>query len=91
MQSTYDKIKQETAAGHVDAALRLAEKALAAHSDDAYLLYLYGNAHAKAGRRQEAINAYLKAEAIDPDGPAAEARRLMDSIQAFYHKDLYNP
>jgi len=90
MQSLYNKIKEETSAGRVGQALSLAEEALK-KAPDAYLLYLCGNAHAKAGHRREAMNAYLRAEALDPQCPAAEARRLMASIYGFYCKDLYNP
>lgn len=90
MQSLYDKIKEEIASGDIRQALDLAEEALR-EAPDAYLLYLVGNAHAKAGHRREAMNAYRQAEALDPQGPAAEARQLMDNIMDFYCKDLYNP
>lgn len=90
MQSLYDKIKSTLAAGDAEAALALIEAQPAA-ADDAALLYLKGNACMKAGRRREAMNAYRRAEELDPEGPAAEARRLLDDIMAFYNKDLYNP
>lgn len=90
MQSLLDKIKRETDAGHAEAAIALAESALEA-GDDARIYYLLGNAHAKAGRTREAINAYLRAEALDPESPAVEARRYLNDILAFYCKDLYNP
>lgn len=90
MQSLYDKIKEKTTSGDIHQALSLAEEYLS-KGQDAYLLYLVGNAHAKAGHRREAMNAYRQAEALDPQGPAAEARKLMDNIMDFYCKDLYNP
>ena len=39
----------------------------------------------------EAINCYIKAIELDPDSPAAEAKRMLDDIMAFYCKDMYNP
>lgn len=90
MQSLLDKIKRETDEGHAEAAVTLAVEALK-QGADARLYYLLGNAHAKAGRTREAINAYLQAEAIDPESPAVEARRYLNDILAFYCKDLYNP
>lgn len=51
---------------------------------------LAGNVFRKQGRWSDAINCYLKAEAIDPASPAAEARAMLDDIFAFYNKDMYN-
>lgn len=53
--------------------------------------YLLGNAYRKRGDFAEAQNCYLEAEAINPDSPAAEARRMLTGIIEFYHKDYYNP
>jgi len=38
-----------------------------------------------------ALNSYLEAMELDPDGPAAEAYRHVQELLAFYHKDYYNP
>ncbi|MBQ9569657.1 MAG: tetratricopeptide repeat protein [Alloprevotella sp.] len=38
----------------------------------------------------EAISLFLQSEALDPDGPAREAREMLDDIMAFYNKDMYN-
>ncbi len=53
--------------------------------------YLKGNAYRKQGQWHEAINCYLQAIELDPDSPAVEAKRMLDDILAFYHKDAYNP
>jgi Flp pilus assembly protein TadD len=90
MHRLYDPIKTAINEGRIEEALHMAEAALHT-APDASLYYLCGNAYAKTGRRREAMNAYLKAEAIDPDSPAAEARQLLERIQNFYHRDLYNP
>ena len=55
------------------------------------LYYLLGNAYRKRGDFQHALNCYLEATAINPDSPAAEARRMLMDIIEFYHKDYYNP
>lgn len=90
MQSLYGKIKENLADGDTGGALALIEDGLKT-ADDAYLYYLKGNAHMKAGDWRQAMNAFLRAEELDPDGPAPEARHLLDKIMAFYNKDLYNP
>jgi tetratricopeptide (TPR) repeat protein len=53
--------------------------------------YEQGNAYRKAGNWQEAINCYIKAVELDPDSPAVEAKRMLDDIMNYYHKDYYNP
>lgn len=53
--------------------------------------YKQGNAYRKQGNWQEAINSYLKAVELDPESPAAEAKRMLDDILNYYHKDSYNP
>ena len=71
-------------------ALALADEWLQ-KQDDAGLHYLRGNALVKAGRRTEAMNAYLHACRLDPDSPAVEALALWRGIMDFYCKDMYNP
>jgi len=53
--------------------------------------YEQGNAYRKQGLWHEAINSYIQAVALDPDSPAAEAKRMLDDILAYYNKDMYNP
>ncbi len=53
--------------------------------------YELGNEHRRKGDFQQAINCYLEAIALDPESPAVEARRMLDDIMNFYHKDAYNP
>jgi hypothetical protein len=40
---------------------------------------------------RQAMNNYLEAMDLEPDGPAAQAYRTIQEILAFYNKDLYNP
>lgn len=53
--------------------------------------YAAGNEHRRAGRWHEAINCYIEAVSIDPESPAAEAKRMLDDILNYYNKDMYNP
>ncbi len=53
--------------------------------------YQKGNEYRKAGSFHKAINCYIEATRLDPDSPAAEAKKMLDDIMAFYCKDMYNP
>ena len=53
--------------------------------------YLQGNEHRRKGDWQQALNCYLEAIALDPNSPAVEAKKMLDDILDFYHKDSYNP
>ena len=53
--------------------------------------YLRGNAYRQEGNVRMALNSYLEAMELDPDGPAAEAYRHLQELLAYYHKDYYNP
>ena len=53
--------------------------------------YRKGNEARKEGLWHEAINCYLQAIELDPESPAVEAKKMLDDIMAFYHKDAYNP
>ena len=53
--------------------------------------YLRGNAYRQIGNVRMALNSYLEAMELDPDGPAAEAYRHVQELLAYYHKDYYNP
>lgn len=53
--------------------------------------YEQGNTYRRQGNWQAAINSYLQAMELDPDSPAAEAKKMLDAILNYYHKDAYNP
>ena len=53
--------------------------------------YLRGNAYRQEGNVRMALNSYLEAMELDPDGPAAEAYRHIQELLDFYNKDYYNP
>ncbi len=53
--------------------------------------YLEGNKFRKEGNWQAALNNYLEAIKLDPESPAVEAKRMIDSILNYYCKDMFNP
>jgi len=53
--------------------------------------YIKGNEYRRQGNWQEALNNYLEAIDLDPESPAVEAKRMIEDILNFYHKDAYNP
>ena len=53
--------------------------------------YRLGNEFRKKGDWQQALNNYMEAIALDPESPAAEAKKMLEDILDFYHKDAYNP
>lgn len=53
--------------------------------------YLEGNKCRKEGNWQAALNNYLEAIKLDPESPAVEAKRMIDSILNYYCKDMFNP
>lgn len=53
--------------------------------------YLEGNKYRKEGNWQVALNNYLEAIKLDPESPAVEAKRMIDSILNYYCKDMFNP
>lgn len=78
--------------GQTDAAIARLNGLIATSAQpDGRLFYLLGNAYRKQGDFQQALNCYLEAMSVEPDGPAAEAYRMLMGIIEFYHKDYYNP
>ncbi|MCI5817736.1 MAG: tetratricopeptide repeat protein [Prevotella sp.] len=53
--------------------------------------YLQGNEYRRQQDWQSAINCYIEAIRLDADSPAVEAKRMLDDILNYYHKDAYNP
>ena len=53
--------------------------------------YQKGNEYRKQGDWNHAIDCYLEAIELDAESPAVEAKKMIDDILNFYHKDAYNP
>lgn len=56
----------------------------------AQLFYLEGKLHMKRSNWGEAISCFLKADEMEPDGPAKQCLLMLNDIMAFYNKDMYN-
>lgn len=54
-------------------------------------LYLQGRRAWQQGNRAEAITAYEKSAAIDPEGPGATALEMTRDIMDFYDTNQFNP
>ena len=57
----------------------------------AMAFYLRGNAYRQRGEWGKAMNSYLEAIDLDPDGPAQAAYHQAQMIMGYYCKDYYNP
>lgn len=75
--------------GKIEQALHQINRRLEKDAGNDELLYLRGNAYFKSGNWQAAIENYLEAQAINADGPAAEALKMANNILNFYNKDIY--
>lgn len=53
--------------------------------------YEKGNAYRKVQDWEHAIGCYMEALSIDPESPAAEAKKMLDDILNYYHRDSFNP
>jgi len=94
-QITIAQIKQMLDAGKHDEALQACGSILAQPDLDTQLLadvhYMRGKVHMRCGRVRDALNDYLAAIDLDPDGPATQAYQAAQTILAFYDKNRYNP
>lgn len=83
-------IKQLINEGKIDDAIRLLDEYIQKdnRSEEAY--YLRGKAYNKKGDVRQALNNYLAAMEINPDGPAKIAYDSLIRILDFYNKDMYN-
>ena len=52
--------------------------------------YLRGNDYRRKGDWKHALDCYMEAMDIDPESPAAEAKKMLEDILNYYHKDAYN-
>ena len=91
MTERLQQIKREIDDGDLDTAISQLNRLLTQNPDNAdYIYYLLGNAFRKQGNWQGALNNYQEAIAINPDSPAAEARKMVMDILEFYNKDMFN-
>ena len=90
MRETKEKIKILIGEGILQEAIEQLNKLIGEGSEDDEPYYLRGNAWRKLGNWQQALNNYLEAISLNPEGPAKEAHRMLMEILEFYNKDMFN-
>ena len=91
IQEIKDMLSRSESEEALNAANEIVENKTTSKETLANAYYLRGNAYRQNGNARMALNSYLEAMDIDPDGPAAEAYRHLQELLAYYHKDYYNP
>ncbi len=91
MSYTIEQIRTLLEQSRSDEAVEAASELIAGNGATAMALYLRGNAYRQKGDWRHAMNDYLAAIELDPDGPAAFAYRHAQEVLDFYDHDLYNP
>lgn len=84
-------MEQENISEDITARLQSLSQRLQDNAEDEYALIERGRLYWSLGKRSEAINDYLAAQKLNPDGNAKELLKATYEILNFYHKDLYNP
>ncbi len=91
---TIEELKQMLAESKSDQVIAAADQLATTSTDRAVIAqayYLRGNAYRQQSNMRQAMNSYLEAMELEPDGPAAQAYRTIQEILDFYDHDLYNP
>lgn len=95
MSATLETVRTWLTQSRSEQAIEAATGLIATGGTDPHTLamayYLRGNAYRQMGDWRGAINNYLEAIELDPEGPAAEAYRAAQQVLGFYNHDLYNP
>ena len=90
IQEIKDMLSRSEGEEALSAANEIVESKGVAKETLANAYYLRGNAYRQNGNVRMALNSYLEAMELGPDGPAAEAYRHLQELLAYYHKDYYN-
>ena len=72
-------------------AIEVLDNYIAEAPSDEEAYTLRGLKHWALGHHSKAINDYLKAISINPEGKAKHALASANEILNFYNKDIYNP
>lgn len=89
--SSFHDIKAQLEANALEQAQRMIdEEAQKLSTPSAMLYYLQGKLFMKKSDWGNAISNFLKAEELDPNGPARQCRLMLNDIMAFYNKDMFN-
>ncbi len=95
MKSYVNDIRNLLTQGKSDEVISLVDRLIGGGEGEglglARLYYLRGNAYRQKGELGAALNSYLEAMSLEPDGPAWEAYMALQQVMEFYDKDRYNP
>lgn len=89
-KDVYQPIYDALAANNLTDAQELVNQALGSFGETAQLYYLQGKVYMKQSAWTKAISSFLKAEELEPEGPAKECRLMLIDIMEFYNKDMFN-
>ena len=89
-ENSLTHILNALAAGQLDKAQERIDMEKSRDNLSAQLFYLEGKLQMKRSNWGKAISCFLKAEEMDPEGPAKECLLMLNDIMAFYNKDMYN-
>lgn len=84
-------MENENISADVAARLQALSERIAANARDEVALIERGRLYWAIGKRSDAINDYLAAQRINPEGDAKQLLKATYEILDFYNKDLYNP
>ncbi len=91
MEKNIESLKKLIDLNDVEKALELSDELLAMEeADKEKIYYLRGNIYRKMSNWQQALNNYQYSMDINPDGPAAYARKSVIEILDYYYKDQFN-
>lgn len=89
-KDNFQPIFDALTANNLPEAESLIAAAETAHGPHATLYYLQGKVYMKQSDWRNALNCFLKAEELEPEGPARECRLMLNDIMNFYNKDMFN-
>lgn len=86
----FQNIYKALSANNLAEAKLLIDRAGLAFGKSAELYYLKGKVHMRESEWTHAMSCFLKAEEIEPNGPAHECLLMLNDIMEFYNKDMFN-
>ena len=89
--SSFQLIQQALEANNLPEAHRLIDIARQEWGEHPALLCLQGKAYLKMSHWAKAQSCFMKAQRLEPEGPARQYNEMLADIMNFYQKDLYNP
>lgn len=89
-KDVYQPIYAALAANNLTDAQELVNQAIVSYGENAQIYYLQGKVYMKQSAWTKAISSFLKAEELEPEGPAKECRLILIDIMEFYNKDMFN-